>query len=269
MPVYKGKAADYFYEQKGQGEAIIFAHGLFVDHTIFESQVESLQANHTCYSFDLPGHGKSTFNPDGWTLEDMAEDFKQFIVDNHINKPTLVGLSQGGMLFMRLTAHHPQLIGRLVLAGSSHLAEYPDRIPLWKQRIEIFRNGDKSQVEAMITGIQQAIVGKDFIKNHPALREKEWQVMKSNNYQAMIPATEAAVINRTDVGDKLEKITCPTLIVAGTEDHATPVEIAEQMRSKIKNASLVSIPAVGHHAPIEAAEWFTNQLTAFLNNNTL
>ncbi len=269
MPIYKGKAADYFYEQKGKGEAIIFAHGLFVDHTIFESQVESLKANYTCYSFDLPGHGKSTFNPNGWTLEDMAEDFKQFIIYNDIKNPTLVGLSQGGMIFMRLAAGNPSFIGRLVLVGSSHLTEYPERIPLWKERIETFRKGHKNEIDAMIIGIQQAIVGKDFIENHPALREKELQVMKSNNFQAMIPATEAAVINRTDVGGKLENITCTTLIVVGTEDHATPREIAEEMKSKIQNASLAIIPGVGHHAPIEAAQLFTNELTAFLNHNAL
>lgn len=269
MSIYKGKAADYFYEQKGQGEAVIFAHGLFVDHTIFESQVESLQTNYICYSFDLPGHGKSTFNPDGWTLEDIAEDFRQFIIDNSIQKPTLVGLSQGGMVFLRFAADHPELIGRLVLVGSSHTAEYPDRIPVWKERIEIFRNGDKNEIDAMIKGIQQAIVSKDFIENHPTLCEKELQVMKSNNYQAMIPATEAAVINRKDVGDKLEKITCPTRIVVGKEDHATPIEIAEEMKSKIHNASLVIIPGAGHHTPIEAAQLFTDELTRFLNNAAL
>lgn len=269
MPIYKGKAADYFYEQIGQGEAIIFAHGLFVDHSIFELQVESLKNNYTCYSFDLPGHGKSTFNPKGWTLDDIAEDFKQFIIDKDINKPTLVGLSQGGMVFMRLAAENPELIGRLVLVGSSHLAEYPDRISLWKERIDTFRNGDKNEIDAMIIGIQQAIVGKDFIENHPVLREKELQVMKSNDQQAMIPATEAAVINRTDVGDKLEKITCPTLIVVGTEDHATPIEIAKEMESKIQNALLAIIPKAGHHAPIEAAQLFTDELTRFLNNSAL
>ena len=93
--------------------------------------------------------------------------------------------------------------------------------------------------------------------------------MKSNNYQGMIPATEAAVINRTDVGNKLQKITCPTLIIVGTEDHATPIVIAEEMKSKIQNASLAIIPGVGHHAPIEAAQLCTNELTAFLNHNAL
>ncbi|MDU1889599.1 MAG: alpha/beta hydrolase [Dysgonomonas sp.] len=269
MLIYKGKAADYFYQQTGEGIPVIFAHGLFVDHTIFDTQVESLQESYTCYSFDLPAHGKSTFNPDGWTLEDIAEDFKKFIIDNDIKKPMLVGLSQGGMVFMLLAASHPELVGRLVLVGSSHLAEYPDRIPLWKERIEVFRNGDKRQIEAMIERVQQAIVGKHFLTNHTALREKELQVMKNNNFQAMIPATEAAVINRTDVSGKLENITCPTLIVVGTEDHATPIEIAEEMKSKIQNASLAIIPGVGHHAPIEAAQLFTNELTAFLNHNAL
>lgn len=266
MALFKGKAADYYYEQNGHGEAIIFAHGLFVDHSIFEYQVESLKETYTCFSFDLPGHGRSTFNPDGWTLEDIAEDFRQFILDKQIGKPTWVGLSQGGMIFMRLAAEYPELIGRLVLVGTSHLAEYPDRIPLWKERIATFKKGDKSEIDAMMESIQKLIVGRDFMENHPALRENELQVMKANSCGAMIPATKAAVINRTDVSDKLVRIKCPTLIVVGAEDHATPAEIAEGMRSHIQNSSLSIIPGAGHHAPIETAQLFTEELIRFLNN---
>jgi len=267
--IFETNIARYHYEQSGNGEAVIFAHGLFVDHTVFEHQTASLQKDYTCYSLDLPGHGKSTFNPAGWILEDIAEDFRQFITEKQIHKPTVVGLSQGGMIFIRLAAKYPELIGRLVLVGSSHQAEPLERIPLWKERIEILRNGSKVQIDKMITSVQKMIVGSSFFDKHPELQQKELKIMQRNNPEVMIPATEAAVIKRKDVFELLPKITCPTLIVCGTEDHATPKEVAEIMQQNILGSQLEIIEDAGHHVPIEKAEEFTCLLLRFLRDNKI
>lgn len=268
MPYYQTKTVCYHYTKSGNGQAILFAHGLFVDHTIFDHQVNHLKENYTCYSFDLPGHGQSSYNPEGWMLENIAEDFRQFIIDNHIHKPTLVGLSQGAMAFTRLAARYPDMIGRLVLVGSSHKAEPKERIPLWTQRIETFQKGDKQQIDAMFESIQQMIVGEAFYKNYPNLQQQELSIMQQNNYDAMIPATRAAVINRKNITGELSKITCPTLIACGSEDHATPKEIAEEMKRNISNSQLKIFDGAGHHIPIEVAD-FTTKLTQFLTDNPL
>lgn len=269
MPYYQTHTARYHYTKSGSGEAILFAHGLFIDHTIFEHQVNYLKADYTCYSFDLPGQGLSSYNPEGWMLEDIAEDFRQFIIDNHIHKPTLVGLSQGAMAFTRLAARYPDIVGRLVLVGSSHKAEPAERIPLWIERIETFQKGDKQQIDTMFEGIQKMIVGEAFYKDYPHLQQQELRIMRHNNYDAMILATRAAVINRKDVTEELSKITCPTLIACGSEDHATPREIAEQMKRNISNSRLEIFDGAGHHIPIEVAEDFTAKLTQFLTDNPI
>lgn len=265
MAIYKTKTTDYYYEKHGHGKALIFAHGLFIDHSIFDFQIEKLKENYTCYSFDLPGHGLSTYDPNGWTLDDIVEDFKQFIEENHIKQPTLVGLSQGGMIFMRLAAKYPNLIGSLVLVGSSHHPEFLERIPLWNKRIDILKEGDKEQIDIMMKDIQKSIVDQSFIRNYPILKEKELSIMQSNNHEAIILATKAAVIYRKDISADLDKIICPTLIICGTEDHATPLEIARQMQVKIKNSYLKLISNAGHHVPIEAKEEFTDKLIQFLD----
>lgn len=267
--IYETNTTRYHYEENGNGKAILFAHGLFVDYTIFDHQVNSLKEQYKCYSFDLPGHGQSSFNPDGWTLEDMVEDFRQFIIDNKLYKPTLIGLSQGGMMFMRLAAKYPELIGRLVLVGSSHQAEPIERIPIWHNRIEILGNGNKAEIDEMIISVQKMIVGQSFFDKHPGLQQKELQIMQRINPRALILATKAAVINRKDVLSLLPKIACPTLIVCGTEDHATPKEIAEIMHQNIIGSKIELIEDAGHHIPVEKAEEFTNLLTKFLADSTV
>ena len=268
MPIFKTKTACYYYEKKGNGEPVIFAHGLFVNHSIFDFQINKLKSDYTCYSFDLPGHGRSSYNPEGWTLENIAEDFKQFIDDNELYNPTLVGLSQGGMIFLRLAVKYPEIVGRLVLVGCSHLAEFPERISLWNDRINIFQKGNRSEIASMISEVQRAIVSTKFLENQSELSERELRVMQSNIPEAMVLATKAAVIDRKNVTG-LSRISCPTLIVCGTDDHATPKDIAEQMLNGIEKSCLTMIPRAGHHVPIEASNEFYNILNQFLNNNKL
>ncbi len=70
---------NYAYSDIGEGPAIVFAHGLFVDHSIFEKQVASLCETYRCISVDLPGHGQSEYHPAGWTLDDLANDMATLI----------------------------------------------------------------------------------------------------------------------------------------------------------------------------------------------
>lgn len=266
MPYYETKTARYHYVKKGKGQPVIFAHGLFVDHSIFDYQVEKLQENYTCYSFDLPGHGLSTYNATGWTLEDIVEDFYRFCKELNLQKPAFIGLSQGGMIFSRLAVKYPELVGCLVLVGSSHLAEFPERIPIWNRRIQLFENGTQEEIGDMIAEIQELFLSQHFIDNFPELKKKELMIMQNNKPEAMVLATKAAVTQRTDVAN-LSNIVCPTLLVCGTDDHATPINVAEQMLQGINNSCLKIIANAGHHVPIEAQGVFCDTLIQFLNNN--
>lgn len=264
MPYFKTKLCNYYFKEKGQGQTLIFAHGLFVDHTIFEHQFEHLSRNHTCFSFDMPGHGKSDFTEKGWILDEIADDFQKFISKNGIRKPILIGQSQGGMIFMRLAIKFPDLAGGLILIGTSSKAEYENRLPFWKEVTHTLETQNDSNINSLLAQIQKKVVSEHFLKNKPNQALQELKMMQSHNPIGLRLATQAAVLNRTDVSDEIHKIKCKTLIVCGFDDHATPVEISEIMKTEIKGAHLEIIENAAHHIPIETPEVVTNSILKFI-----
>lgn len=265
MPYYKTELCNYYFQEKGKGKTLIFAHGLFVDHTIFSHQFEYLSSNYNCISIDMPAHGKSTFNKNGWTLDEIAEDFHRFIKTNKIETPILIGQSQGGMVFMRLAVKYPETIGGLVLIGTSPKAEYKDRLPFWNNVIGILNSDNKKEINDLLVQIQKNVVSPYFLQKFPAKALDELIIMQNHNAIGLKLATEAAVVNRTDFSNEIDKIQCKTLIVCGRDDHATPLSISEMMKMKIKYAQLKIIDKASHHIPIETPQILTTMLSGFMS----
>lgn len=57
------QGVDYTYLDIGNDPAIIFAYGLFVEHSIFNQQITSLHDEHRYISVDVPGHGEDGYQP--------------------------------------------------------------------------------------------------------------------------------------------------------------------------------------------------------------
>ena len=65
---------------------------------------------------------------------------------------------------------------------------------------------------------------------------------------------DLAACDTFDCRDQLERITCPALIVVGTEDRLTPPKYATYLYDHLSQATLVEIAGAGHYLPHEAPE---------------
>ena len=77
-------------------------------------------------------------------------------------------------------------------------------------------------------------------------------------------AGDFAACDTFDVRDRLGEISCPVLVVCGTEDQMTPVKYATYLRDHIPNAELVLIEDAGHMVTIEKAEEVNRAIEEFL-----
>ncbi len=255
---------NYAYSDMGEGPAIVFAHGLFVDHSIFEKQVVSLCETYRCISVDLPGHGQSEYHPAGWTLDDLADDLAALIDLLELEKVVFVGLSQGGIMGLRLTARYPHLVSKLIVVGASARAESRERIPVWKETLTALMVGSDLEREETFRTIQGRILDAAWLANHPLEAEKERRIMLSHNKRGIELAATAAVLTRQDIRSELPKIAAPTLVFANDNDSGTPPILAEEMQALIPNAQLLVIPNSGHHLPIESPQRLTDAMQAFV-----
>ncbi|OUP23975.1 alpha/beta hydrolase [Gemmiger sp. An194] len=107
-----------FYHKEGSGRPVILLHGNGEDHTIFDVAIKDLARSYTVYALDSRSHGKSDPVPT-LTYREMAEDVAAFIRQQGLEKPALVGFSDGGVVALLVALRWPELPGRLVVAGAN------------------------------------------------------------------------------------------------------------------------------------------------------
>lgn len=107
-----------FYHKEGSGRPVILLHGNGEDHTIFDVAIRDLARSYTVYALDSRSHGKSDPVPT-LTYREMAEDVAAFIRQQGLEKPALVGFSDGGVVALLVALRWPDLPGKLVVAGAN------------------------------------------------------------------------------------------------------------------------------------------------------
>ncbi|MGL4242921.1 MAG: alpha/beta fold hydrolase, partial [Beijerinckiaceae bacterium] len=172
-----------------------------------------------------------------------------------IEKAHWCGLSKGGMVGQWLLTHHPERIGKAVLANTAAQMPPPE---LWNGRI---RNVSQNGMAAIVDATIERWFTKDFIGRAPA-------VMKA--VRAMIASTPAqgycgccAAIRDMDQREAIRGITNPVLLISGDHDPATTPAMMQLMRERIPAAKWQSLNAA-HISNLEQPEMFTKALTEFL-----
>ena len=96
MPFAQVNGQNIYYEDTGgRGPAIVFSHGLLMDHTMFEPQIQALQGQYRCISWDERGHGQ-TADPEhceAFSYYDSADDLAALLKYQGVEKAMLAGMS--------------------------------------------------------------------------------------------------------------------------------------------------------------------------------
>lgn len=140
-----------YYEvrrQKKYSQPIIMLHGNCEDHTIFYRAADYLEQVFTVYLPDTRGHGQSSPPINGeYHYADMADDLYDFIRKLEIDKPIIVGFSDGAITAMLFAMEHPDMPSRLFLCGPNL---NPDSLKGMGMALTRMRHGDDPRVQMML-----------------------------------------------------------------------------------------------------------------------
>jgi len=118
---------DLFYEQTGRGKPFLLLHGNSEDHRIFDGLTEKLTTDYTVYAIDSRGHGQSS-KVDQIGYNDMMKDVADFITELKLEKPILLGASDGAIIGLLLAAEYPELLSALISCGAN---THPGQLKKW------------------------------------------------------------------------------------------------------------------------------------------
>ena len=114
----KVNGIELYYEVVGNGRPLIMLHGNREDHSIFEKAAERLKEYHTIYLPDSRCHGLSG-NPEKLTYNLISDDVIAFIEALKIEKPLLLGYSDGAIAALYVAAKRSDLLSGVIAAGAN------------------------------------------------------------------------------------------------------------------------------------------------------
>ena len=77
---------------------------------------------------------------------------------------------------------------------------------------------------------------------------------------------QKAIMGRADSRPLLPTIRCPTLVLVGAQDEATPPALSDEMAAAIPDARLVTVPDCGHLSTLEQPEAVTRALAEWMSS---
>jgi 3-oxoadipate enol-lactonase len=260
MPKLLVNNTGIYCEVTGQGEPLIFIHGLASSSRSWKKQVPFFCQRYQVVTFDIRGHGRSDKPIEPYSIELFAADAHELLITLGISQAHVVGFSMGGMIAFQLAVDAPELVRSLVAVNCCPEGS----IRNFNDSVECLRH----LVGMQINGIRHRRRSSDGEPKLPS----EGQRQRQSVVQRMAVTNKLAYANafgalvKWSVADRLDAIRCPTLMITSDEDFV-PVSIKEEYASKMPYAELVVINNSRHATPRERTEEFNDILLEFVSKH--
>lgn len=183
---------------------------------------------------DLPGFGQAPPPPSDWSTVQYANLVQRYVQDRVSAQVIVVGHSFGGRIAIRLAARDQAELRGIVLMGVPGLPQ-----PMFSRRR--IRQLSIRFLRGVLRTLEP-LTGSGLIDWYKA-------TFGSKDYLAAGPLRSVLVrVVNEDLTASAKLITCPTLLLWGTDDTETPLWLARRYKELIKGgATMVLLPHKDHH----------------------
>ncbi|MEP6958883.1 MAG: alpha/beta fold hydrolase [Nitrospirota bacterium] len=245
------------YIDQGTGLPVVFLHAFPLNRTMWATQENALSSQFRIITIDLRGHGESDAPLWRYTLDQSADDVSALLDHLAIQQAVFVGLSMGGYILFAFYRKYADRVKALILADTRAQADTAEgKEGRFQMAQTAYKKGPSAIADLMIPKLLSPMT----VQTKPDLVQHVRAMIETNQISG-IAGDLMAMAERPDSTPLLPQITCPTQIIVGELDQATPPSDARLMADQIPNACLAVIPQAAHLANLEPPESF-NQIVA-------
>lgn len=230
------------YKVWGKGEPILLLHGAMEYWREWERQIPTLAKEYKVIAVDTRGHGESTFTDRELSYDLFASDMLTLLDKLHIDSINVVGFGDGGIIGMMMAMKQPDRVHRLIAIGSNISA---DTNAVYKAVLDKVQNWN---YEKMAFYLQVKFKENPNPKLLPAFAKRMQKLLLTQPNLTL---------------DDLNKIKCPTLIMAGDHDFIKLRHI-NYIYENLPDGYLSIIPAGTHYCIKEKYQVVNSTILDFL-----
>jgi pimeloyl-ACP methyl ester carboxylesterase len=229
--------------------------------------VDGLAANHRVITFDNRGVGASKGSTPT-TIAAMARDAVSFIRALGLDRVDLVGFSLGGFITQVIALDEPQLVRRIVLAGTGPAGgEGIDKVTsiTVKDMVRGALTFSDPKRYLFFTGTANGTqAARDFLARLKERREGRDARISPLTFRAQLKAIHAWGRQRPD---DLSRIAVPALVVNGEADRMVPSSNTVDLARRLPNSELELYSDAGHGGLFQYHDPFVTRVHQFLDRD--
>lgn len=258
-----GTAMAYRSIGTAEGTPIVYLNHLAANLDNCDPQLmDALAEDFKVISFDYPGIGLSGGRC-ATSVEEMARETIAFIRALGYTKVHLLGLSLGGFVAQSLLAQAPELVDRVILAGTGPtgdqgIARVP-RITYFDMFRGLLTARDPRYYLFFPASPEARHRAKAFILRTALRRDRD----KATRFSSLRRQLKAVVAWAKSAPQDLSRVQHRIWVVNGDNDRMVPTAGSYDMAHRLPNATLTIIEGAGHGAIFQEPELFSIQATAF------
>jgi len=231
---------------------VVCVHGYTSSAQAFNAPARHFQDRFHIIAPDVRGHGESAWSPDGaYRYRDQVSDLAALVDQLGLARFTLIGTSMGGIIAMAYAETHADRLARLVIndigpdveKGSGRITQMVGSRPddfatlddamAYRREVSPITAGRSldDQRELALGVLRQRPDGRWVWKMDPAYIQQRVQ---------------RGAPERPALWPVLERLSCPTLVVWGTDSDVLSEAQARRMVDVLPRGELVAVPNVGH-----------------------
>jgi pimeloyl-ACP methyl ester carboxylesterase len=229
---------DLYYERWGEGPRLLFLNGSGSSIATSELLIKLFTTDFEVVVHDQRGLGESEIPAGPYTMADYAADTAALL--DHVGWETtrVVGVSFGGMVAQELAVTWPERVERLALLCTSPGGVGGASYPLHELAHLPAEERDRRGIALLDSRFTA-----EWLDEHPSDRALA-DMMAARRRGTKTPdqmrgeALQLEARSRHDVCDRLDRVTCPTLVACGRYDAIAPPSNGEAIAARVKNSEL-------------------------------
>ncbi|HUU65377.1 MAG TPA: alpha/beta hydrolase [Dehalococcoidales bacterium] len=266
MPDILANGIRIYYEERGMGPAMVWAHGLGGTWHGWEGTMSFFKDRYRVIAYDARGHGRSEIpdKSEAYSQDIMVEDMRGVMDALGIAQAIVGGHSMGANVALNFAFQYPERCLGLIPVGIGSGSLDPQ----WWQEFW-GKLADLAEQRGMVAFLEEMkkLPAWGSALTDPQLGKQISQTVLDNSPKAIAYVIRGIQRKRSSIFQlepRLEKLPVATLVVLSDGD--TPVvECSRFMAQHIPRATLEIIPARSHWTHLEAPEKFFSAVDRFVS----
>jgi 3-oxoadipate enol-lactonase len=251
----EGGQIHYRLDGKQESPMLVLSNSLGMDLSMWDAQLPAFAERFRLLRYDSYGHGASTFGVGGIKIDRLGQDVVRLLDDLGIATASFCGLSVGGLVGQWLGLNAANRMEKIVLCNTSaHIGTAES----WNARIDAVNKGGISSIAKYIL---ERWFTPSFHEREPGTVERLRKILEATPAEGYVAT--CAAIRDADLRSEISKIRAKTLVIAGTQDKATPPEGGRYLAEQIISSRYVELDTA-HMSNVELPGQFSEEVLKFL-----